>query len=184
MQHLCIIQYAALVHLQFLRCCFISLNCGICGRYLIGSERRLSGTIPDLRNCTAIERWNGQQSSISGSVPSLNSTIKELRLYKTKLSGSLPQKMNLPLLELLWAGMNNISGSLPNQLDQQMPVLEYLDLKLARTSGSLPVAVANLSHLTRPNFNKNRLSGTLPDQWSKANQLILLSFSDNLLSGR
>jgi Leucine-rich repeat (LRR) protein len=82
----------------------------------------------------------------------------------------------------LYLSDNQLGGYLPAEL-QNLPYLDYLNLKWNYITGSIPAEVGNLSNLTYLSFGYNQLSGSIPIELANLNNLEVLSLFSNRLTG-
>jgi len=117
----------------------------------------LTGTIPSsIQNCPLqmmFIRSNGKASVLSGTIPSLPSTLTYLDLSQNDLTGTIP---SFPLgLYLINLTQNSLSGTIPS-----LPrLLNYLYLSQNSLSGTIPPFLFNLFKL---DLSQNYLTGTIP----------------------
>ncbi|XP_065851732.1 leucine-rich repeat receptor protein kinase HPCA1 isoform X2 [Euphorbia lathyris] len=105
-------------------------------------------------------------------------------------TGTIPDELgNLPVLSFLALNSNNLTGNIPSSLGKLTNVY-WLDLADNQLTGHIPISTPFspgldlLKHAKHFHFNKNQLSGPLPDQlFSSDMVLIHILFDGNQLSG-
>ncbi|XP_021802527.1 putative receptor-like protein kinase At3g47110 [Prunus avium] len=113
------------------------------------------------------------------------SSLTTLTLYENNLSGGLPDNIcqNLPSLQILNLGGNQFDGPLPSKLWQCKELL-VLNLEENNFSGSIPKNIGNLTMMKEIHLSQNTLTGTIP--WSSIFNISTireLSLATNQLSG-
>ncbi|XP_022726103.1 probable leucine-rich repeat receptor-like protein kinase At1g68400 [Durio zibethinus] len=119
---------------------------------------------------------------LTGSFEPLTSLtqLRVLSLKQNRLSGPVPNLSNLTALKLLFLSHNELTGEFPASV-QSLFRLYRLDLSFNNFTGEIPVTVNRLTHLLTLRLEENRFSGPL----SSLNLPNLQDFnvSDNRLSG-
>jgi Leucine-rich repeat (LRR) protein len=82
----------------------------------------------------------------------------------------------------LWLDNNQLAGQLPSELGN-LTSLRVLQLSYNQLTGSIPVALSELSNLVYMWLSANQLTGTIPPELGNLGTLVSLSFSVNLLTG-
>lgn len=124
---------------------------------------------------------------MSGIIPSEIGNLKnlgELYLNRNKFSGQIPQSLgNLTMLTELSLYSNDLHGPIPSSLSECQNLL-LLDLADNSLSGVIPPGVMSLSSLSiYADFSNNNLTGELPSEVGKLNNLGELRLHGNRLSG-
>jgi Leucine-rich repeat (LRR) protein len=174
------------------------------------SSTQIDSTIlVDLYNATGGANWKNKWNLTSPlsqwyGVEVVDGHITKLNLSANNLSGALPENIG-ELTQLQYCDLhdNQLSGAIPAGLTKCTQIV-YLDLsgnmfdsapslvalnKLVMLDLSfnelteLPVLNSNLSQLEYLAFKKNRLSGSLPQNWSAYVKLRYVDASENDLSG-
>ena len=128
----------------------------------LNENPRLSGTLPtQLGRVSSLTHLYLFGSALSGSIPELGGcrALQELEISHCRLSGTLPSSLRAASkLEFVFLESNALSGTLPTSLSR-LGRLHELELSENRLSGSVPAALRAmpLKHL---DLQKNpRLSG-------------------------
>ncbi|XP_055834772.1 LRR receptor-like serine/threonine-protein kinase RGI3 [Solanum dulcamara] len=131
--------------------------------------------------------------------------VTEISLDQAGYSGSLPNSLNLPHLEILDMSYNSLSGSIPKSVSNLTrlrrlsfsknsftgPItssigslfrLQELFLDNNKFTGSIPESFKGLVNIKRFELQQNNISGELPDL-NQLRNLIFLDLSDNRLAG-
>lgn len=103
-----------------------------------------------------------------------------LDLSGNKLSGSLPPKLELPLLQIMYLSGNSLSGQLPANLTA--PYLGNLVLHNNHFTGTIPEYVCN--GFSEINLSNNQLTGGFPQcqKNTSSSSLSMLDLRNNNLS--
>lgn len=104
-----------------------------------------------------------QYSGLKGSIPlSLfnMSSLKVMGLTGNKLVGSLPDNIcqNLPVIQELYFSYNQLSGLIPSKLWQCTKLL-YLSMSYNSFTGSIPKSLGNLTQAMEIYLGNNTLTG-------------------------
>ncbi|BBH00995.1 Leucine-rich repeat protein kinase family protein [Prunus dulcis] len=112
------------------------------------------------------------------------SSLTNLNLHGNNLSGSLPDNIcqQLPSLQELDLGLNQFDGPLPSKLWQCTQLL-FLTLEENNFSGSIPRKIGNLTQLREVYLGVNNLTGIIPNEMGDLQNLELLSIEQNNLNG-
>ncbi|CAO2838846.1 unnamed protein product [Amaranthus hypochondriacus] len=166
--------------------------------YLHLGNNNLSGTIPGwlsyLGELTLVDL---SSNNLVGSIPKTlghnRCTISLLVLSGNKLEGSIPSNLgkctNLELLDLY---KNRLSGKIPYWIGEKLRNLSILRLQENQfgeflsghqTRATIPKSLCKLEGLQVLDFQKNQLSGSIPNCWKDSAQLQIINFSSNNLSG-
>ncbi|GJS31154.1 kinase-like domain-containing protein [Tanacetum coccineum] len=161
-------------------------------------DNNLTGGIPPfLGNITSMEMFSAKGNPLGGSIPDTLGRWKSLtRFYcgGCNLYGSIPHSIfNLSLLVNFSLPDNHLTGSLPTEMGNQLPNLEFLQLRDNEINGVLPPSISNChiplslgkcKELNRLELAENRLGGNIPKQLLQLPSLtITLNLSHNHLSG-
>lgn len=105
--------------------------------------------------------------------------IATIALVRNNLTGTLPERITLPLLVYFSVSKNRLYGRLPTF---NTPLLADLDLQENSFSGSIPndMIVSAISELR---LNNNLITGSLPDWIYSLSSLNSLHVQDNHLTG-
>ena len=141
----------------------------------------LTGSLPSIRDLSALERFDVSFNDISGSVPSLQGITSPLlfRASYNHLTGSIPSLTGLTNLSGFVVDGNHLTGTIPTLAG--LTNLDHFIVSQNRLIGSIP-SLTNLPKLQQFDVGENRLSGPLP---SLAGLPSLISFiaAGNRLSG-
>ncbi|XP_021812314.1 probable LRR receptor-like serine/threonine-protein kinase At3g47570 [Prunus avium] len=134
-----------------------------------------------------LENLYVQFNALKGHVPAAvfnMSSLTTLTLYGNNLSGGLPDNIcqNLPSIQVVNLGRNKFDGPLPSKFWQ---CRQLLVLKLSQNSlgGSIPKNIWNLTQLMMIYLASNNLTGTIPDEMGDLRNLEALSIQDNNMNG-
>ena len=127
------------------------------------------------------------ENSLSGSVPSelwLLTNLKSLDLGKNKLTGSLPTTVgNMTSLTHLDVRENFLGSSLPSELGL-LNKLNELNLDNCTFTGLIPATLGKLVSLKSLGLSGNKLKGTIPQEFKSLPSLFqALRLDYNRLSG-
>ncbi|KAI3697502.1 hypothetical protein L6452_30584 [Arctium lappa] len=164
------------------------VSLGLSSMGLVG---QLVGDIGGLTALTSLDlSFNGGLTgSISPRIGSLKS-LNILILAGCSFTGSIPPELgNLQELSFLALNTNNLTGEIPSSLGF-LSKLYWLDLAENHLTGSIPVSsdtkpgLDQLKHAKHFHFNKNKLSGGIPDElFSDDMVLIHVLFDGNQFTG-
>jgi len=155
---------------------FLGLN----SNYLRGS---LPNSLANLSNLVSL--FADSNPLLGGSIPAgifSLPNLETINLRNCSLSGTLPNAINAPILDMLLLGENSLVGTLPQ--NWIAPQLVRLFVHHNRLSGTLPASIGNLTQLHFIEATHNSLSGTLPPEWMNLRNLEALHLSHNQLTGR
>ncbi|GKD61705.1 leucine-rich repeat protein [Tanacetum coccineum] len=139
------------------------------------SKNKLTGGIPSfLGNITSMEVFSCVENPLGGSIPDTLGLWKSLTTFYSggcNLYGSIPRSIfNLSLLVNLSLAENHLTGSLPSEIGNQLPNLEYLQLRDNELTGVLPPSISNCSNLGLLEMGNNNFSGKLDEDVEKSSQ--------------
>ncbi|KAL2936344.1 Receptor-like protein 9b [Bienertia sinuspersici] len=186
-------------------------------RLLDLSHNNFSGSIPSCPITCPFSYMHLQNNSLSQAIPNTLSSCSKLitlDLSNNQLSGGLPLWINnLSSLKKLMLAGNNLYGPIPQQfltldeapfstiydkLDeveflnknqylsfngQNILTMSLLDLSSNKLTGDIPSQLGKLEQLRGLNLSHNFLSGSIPSQFSNLKQVESLDLSFNHLSG-
>ncbi|GJS58689.1 leucine-rich repeat protein [Tanacetum coccineum] len=132
------------------------------------SKNKLTGGIPSfLGNITSMEVFSCVENPLGGSIPDTLGLWKSLTTFYSggcNLYGSIPRSIfNLSLLINLSLAENHLAGSLPSEIGNQLPNLEYLQLRDNELTGVLPPSISNCSNLGYLEMANNKFSAAIVD---------------------
>ena len=141
----------------------------------------VTGGIPnEIGNLTKIERINLRSLGLTGPVPSTVGSLSELvsiDVRENQLSGAFPASItNCTKLEWLSAYTNNFD-SIPDFF--VLPELVYVSFSGNQITGTLPASVATSTKLRTVRFDRNNMSGVLPDELMQMPAIETLSLGNN-----
>ncbi|KAF4354442.1 hypothetical protein F8388_018402 [Cannabis sativa] len=157
----------------------------------IGLKGRLEGDIGGLTELRSLDlssnrNLTGPLSPRLGDLKNLNSLI----LLGCSFSGKIPDEIgNLKELTFLALNLNHFTGNIPASLGKLLNVY-WLDLGENELTGTLPVSTSTtpgLDQLLKAkhlHFNKNKLSGPIPEKlFSSKVKLLHILFDGNQFTG-
>ncbi|PWA80122.1 protein kinase-like domain-containing protein [Artemisia annua] len=138
---------------------------------LVISYNKLTGGIPPfLGNITSMEEFDVHENPLGGSIPDTLGLWKNLTGFYSSgcnLYGHIPPSIfNLSLLVNFSLPGNHLTGSLPSEIGNQLPNLEYLQLRNNELNGVLPPSISNCSKLGILEMSYNNFSGRLTIDFS------------------
>ncbi|KAJ0957107.1 putative protein kinase RLK-Pelle-LRR-VIII-1 family [Helianthus annuus] len=157
----------------------------------MGLVGQLVGDIGGLTALTSLDlSFNG---GLTGSISPRIGDLKSLNiliLAGCSFTGNIPPELgNLKELSFLALNTNNLTGEIPPSLGS-LSKLYWLDLAENHLTGSIPVSTTTkpgldqLKHAKHFHFNKNKLSGRIPEQlFSDDMVLIHVLFDGNQFTG-
>ncbi|XP_047316391.1 leucine-rich repeat receptor protein kinase HPCA1 [Impatiens glandulifera] len=162
------------------------------GLSTMGLVGALNGDIGGLSELRSLDVSFNRQ--LTGSLSSRLADLQQLNiliLAGCGFSGTIPDELgNLENLSFLALNSNNFTGEIPASFGK-LSMLYWLDLADNQLTGSIPVSTTTTSGLDllkkakHFHFNKNRLSGVIPDSlFSSDMVLIHLLLDGNQLSGK
>ncbi|GJV56883.1 leucine-rich repeat protein [Tanacetum coccineum] len=156
---------------------------------LVIHDNKLTGGIPPfLGNITSMEVFSARRNPFGGSIPDTLGLWKSLREFycsDCNLYGSIPHSIfNLSLLVNFSLPGNHLTGSLPSEIGNQLPYLEFLQLRDNELTGVLPPSLSNCSKLEILEMSSNNFSGMLTIDFSKLRDIYSIRLHHNNFHGR
>ncbi|KAL3353002.1 hypothetical protein AABB24_020807 [Solanum stoloniferum] len=134
-----------------------------------------------LQNFTNLEILSLSEVNISS--PNISSSLTELDISYTGISGSIPDSIGtLKSLNILSLQGCQFSGSIPDSIGT-LKSLNILSLQGCQFSGSIPDSIGNLTQITELILSFNHFPGHNPSTISKLKHLTRLDLSSNSFSG-
>lgn len=149
----------------------------------LSKNQGLTGTIPDFMPNSGLTFFFITLSRFTGTIPDsiFTPSLQQLHVDSNMLGGSIPDAIgNATALQYAYFGNNTgpISGAVPDTICN-CGQLNVLDIMLSGIT-SLPTCFGlNMPRLTVMNFFKNALTGSIPDNWCAATQLIVFQIQEN-----
>ncbi|XP_030448566.1 receptor-like protein kinase 5 [Syzygium oleosum] len=167
------------------------------------------GILETVGDMEALEHLDLGMNRLTGEIPGSIFTLRNLRelyVYTTNVSGSIPQAVSADNLRVIDLSDNNLTGNIPEDFGK-LKNLSSLNLEFNQLSGGIPEGIGRLPALSDvrlsnnsllgmipPDFGKfsaltrfevafNNLTGTLPEQLCRSSALFGLAAMDNNLSG-
>uniref|UniRef100_A0A0E0JXM4 non-specific serine/threonine protein kinase n=1 Tax=Oryza punctata TaxID=4537 RepID=A0A0E0JXM4_ORYPU len=146
------------------------------------SNNNLSGELPDTlcfnKKLYDIVVFNNNFSGVFPANLGDCDTLNNIMAYNNHFTGDFPKKIwSFAMLTNIMIGDNNFTGTLPSEVSFN---ISRIEMGNNRFSGALPLAAVGLKSFTAEN---NQLSGELPDDMSRLNNLTELNLAGNRLSG-
>jgi Leucine-rich repeat (LRR) protein len=154
----------------------------------------LSGALPvELVFLSNLEMLDLSNNKIEGRLPNpwgdkrdaFRNTLKELKLSKNSLTGSLPPVYSkMEKLEVLELGQNQLSGEIASEIGL-LAKLRVLDLggRATNMTGNVPEEIWRLPNLRHINLNDLGLRASLPTAIQEATGLEIMHLMSNFLTG-
>lgn len=97
-----------------------------------------------------------------------------MNLYDNKLTGTIPNNLNLGNLLYFDIGRNYIGGSIPADIGTDYGDLKFLHIDHNRLSSSIPDTIPLMANGRMISLlaSHNQLSGAVPDNWIMFNKLV------------
>ncbi|CAO2838842.1 unnamed protein product [Amaranthus hypochondriacus] len=161
-------------------------------------NNNLSGIIPSwlsyLRYLVVVDlSSNNLVGSIPNNMGHNHCIISTLILSGNKIEGSIPTNLGkCTYLLQLDLQKNKLSGKIPHWIGEKLQILRGLRLQenkfgefLSGYQGraTIPKSLCKLKYLSVLDFQKNKLSGSIPNCWKYSLNLQIINFSSNNLSG-
>ncbi|XP_062078148.1 putative receptor-like protein kinase At3g47110 [Humulus lupulus] len=149
---------------------------------------RIHGEIPNsIGQLKSLTLLNLSSNLITDEIPTQIGELKELQelcLADNKLSGAIPRSLGeLKKLNSIDLSGNSLHGYVPSSFENFQSLLS-MDLSNNKLNGSIPKECLNLPSLsTVLNLSRNLLSGPLPQEVEKLENVVAIDLSHNLLSG-
>ncbi|XP_014524389.2 LRR receptor-like serine/threonine-protein kinase GSO1 isoform X2 [Vigna radiata var. radiata] len=115
-----------------------------------------------------------------------NTKLEEVTFKKCSLTGTMQLPLHpLPELRKIDVSNNIIIGEIQSKnISSIYPNLEYLNMSINQIQGSISREFGHMKYLSELDLSKNQLFGEISDDiFEAAQQLILLSLSNNKLEG-
>ncbi|KAI6671731.1 hypothetical protein NL676_006616 [Syzygium grande] len=163
-------------------------------RILLLGKNQLYGSIPSsISNATKLEWLFISFGQLTGSIPQdlgklknlvkLNLGMNELGNGEGNDLGFLSSLVNCTKLEVLAFNNNSLSGVLPNHITNLSFNLNYLLMGANRISGSIPNDIQKLENLILIGMEENLFTGQIPASFGLMKNLKVLSIFGNKFSG-
>ncbi|KAG6538336.1 receptor kinase-like protein Xa21 [Zingiber officinale] len=154
---------------------------------IIMQSNRLSGTIPkELGSINRLEKIRLGDNFLTGEIPvDLGNLTKlsTLVLDNNKLYGPIPTSLgNCPLISLRLS-TNNISGSIPKEILSILSLSIIFNVSNNSLTGTLPLDIGKLNNVVTIDVSNNSLSGDLPSTILECQVLQYLYMQNNLFQG-
>lgn len=122
---------------------------------------------------------NGLAGVLSNSVTDLGA-VEVLKLDTNDLSGTIPERLGLTKLVVLWLSNTKLSGTIPPSIGH-LSAMKDLTLSETRLSGTIPATLCNLTLLEnlRVHSSVGLLEGSLPENIGDLTALKWLFVSGN-----
>ncbi|KAB2597993.1 LRR receptor-like serine/threonine-protein kinase [Pyrus ussuriensis x Pyrus communis] len=163
--------------------------------YLTFGQNMIHGSIPNgIGNLINLAILAVEINHLQGSVPNEIGKLQNLvELYldgnglymqKSGVEGSIPPTLgNCQSLLVLKLGDNNLTSAIPTELTRLSSLSISLNLSSNYLTGSLPVEVGDLIHLTELDVSRNKLSGEIPSTFGSCTSLERLYLQGNDMEG-
>ncbi|KAG6554619.1 hypothetical protein Mapa_003637 [Marchantia paleacea] len=147
-------------------------NCTKIMYFNVWNNRFTGFSDPDFTSMKTLTIFDGQNNSMTGSLPELppsssqvkaNGFVQSVRLSNNSFSGEIPKSwFNLTFTEEMLINLNNLSGVLPKEIGN-MTSLKSLNLANNFFSGPIPEEIGLLAGLITLDLRNNMFNGTVPD---------------------
>nr|XP_048330300.1 receptor-like protein 7 [Ziziphus jujuba var. spinosa] len=152
----------------------------------VGSNKNLNGYLPEFHHKSPLKELILYESFFSGSLPSSIQMLDSLDLldvFDCNFSGPIPPSLGkLTQLTTIHLGHNNFSGYLPSSL-QNLTQLTSLHLFNNHITNPIPPWLGNLTKLNILDLGHNQFYGLVPQSLSNLMNLDTLYLYTNKLSG-
>ncbi|MED6161988.1 hypothetical protein PIB30_066113 [Stylosanthes scabra] len=149
-------------------------------------ECNLFGEIPErIGDMVALEELDLSRNDLTGGIPSSLFLLKNLSvvyLWKNKLSGEIPSKIEALNLTNIALSQNRLTGKIPEDFGKLQMLMEF-KLSINNLSGEIPQSIGSLPSLTDFVVIMNNLSGTLPPEFGRYSKLQNFQISSNNFTG-
>ncbi|GKD48872.1 leucine-rich repeat protein [Tanacetum coccineum] len=156
----------------------------LAGNKLVGSIPKEMSLLSKLADLVIHDNKN----PLGGSIPDTLGLWKSLTEFDSggcNLYGSIPHSIfNLSLLVNFSLAENHLTGSLPSEIGNQLPNLEFLQLRDNELTGVLPPSISNCSKLGYLEMSDNNFSGKLTIDFSKLRDIYSIRLHNNNFHGR
>ncbi|GJV73099.1 leucine-rich repeat protein [Tanacetum coccineum] len=157
-------------------------------RLLIHNNKLTGGIPPFLGNITSMEIFSAIGNPFGGSIPDtlgLWKSLTEFGCGSCNLYGSIPHSIfNLSLLAIFSLPDNQLTGSLPSEIGNQLPNLEWLQLRNNQLTEVLPPSISNCSKLRILEMSNNNFIGKLTIDFAKLRDINKIFLINNNFHGR
>ncbi|KAF8034312.1 hypothetical protein BT93_C0569 [Corymbia citriodora subsp. variegata] len=137
-------------------------------------QTNLFGGIPEtVSDMESLECLNLGENPLTGKIPASIFALRnlsQLYVYKTNVSGSIPQAVSATKLSVIHLSYNNLTGNIPEDFGK-LKNLSSLSLQYNQLSGGIPVGIGHLPALSDVRLSNNNLSGTIPPDFGKFSPL-------------
>ncbi|GJR46896.1 leucine-rich repeat protein [Tanacetum coccineum] len=156
---------------------------------LVIDRNKLTGGIPPfLGNITSMVWFSAARNPFGGSIPDILGLWKSLLEFDCgdcNLNGSIPHSFfNLSHLVNFSLPGNHLTGSLPLEIGNQLPNIEYIQLRDNKLTGVVAPSISNCSKLRHLEISNNSLSGKLTIDFSKLGYINDIYLGSNNFHGR
>ena len=152
---------------------------------LDGNE--LSGEFPSIRNLANLETLILSNNKFEKSIPDSFTSLKklsELHLEFNGFTGSIPTDFkNIEKLRVLWFHENKLTGKIPHGLFESNSGLEWINFEKNQLTGGLPDSIGQLEGLISFKLNDNKVQGPIPETWTNMKKLRELHMQNNEIIG-
>ncbi|KAF7851818.1 hypothetical protein BT93_L2592 [Corymbia citriodora subsp. variegata] len=149
-------------------------------------QTNLFGGIPEtVSGMESLECLNLGVNPLTGKIPASIFALRnlsELYVYKTNVSGSIPQAVSATKLSVIHLSYNNLTGNIPEDFGK-LKNLSSLSLQYNQLSGGIPEGIGRLPALSDVRLSNNTLSGTIFPDFGKFSPLRRFAASFNKLTG-
>ncbi|XP_078150819.1 uncharacterized protein LOC144546169 [Carex rostrata] len=164
-------------------------------KHLVLFYNQFQGQIPpSISNCSALIDLQLHYNYFSGVIPSSIGTLQNLQyvlLYYNQLEAKrssdwsfMDALTNCTMLQELNLGNNQLHGVLPTSITNLSTSLVVLALYSNPISGSIPAELGKFNNLNIISLDGMLLSGTIPVEIGNLFKLGLLDLSSNMISGQ
>lgn len=157
-------------------------------RRLFLQSNQLTGPLPSqlgaLTQLRFLDAFDNSFSSIPTDIGHMRE-LERLSLHSNALAGSLPTEIGmLSALQTFDVRENQLTSAIPSELGGLQSLRDSLDLSHNAFTGPVPSALGKINgRLHELLLQHNELTGTIPAAFQTFDQLTLLRFDGNLISG-